>query len=326
MDLCNVACTHVAVYDRTQGHQAGYSVYNVNTGQHCCFLPQEPHTIEIQWPYLLCAHDNEIKLWRMVDVTVHVASLQAKVHAMAFVEPQKAVIVWDSAHGLSWGVFAVSPKTLLLLRSGQLPKGQVGRVSASHIEARTSDGLRYYDMYRLESTPRVDRRARLRLRPTVPIKWDEIKRDNLDCKHWSLMVGPSVEANLRGSVADGVTLAIDVPMYWHAGTSSLTRFRMLSFACNNSMHVLCPGVAVSPDRRFVVIREERPLGRYALRIERRRLPLFEGVLGNRQEHVARKTQSHNARLEAYLAFERLLHRLLSPALPPTIIDDVFMCF
>ena len=321
MDLCNGALTHVAVYKpEANSNATGYNIYNIQTGRHCAFLPAAPHTIDIQWPYILCAHSREVKLWRAIGAAVMpIAAFQIDMVAMAFVAPSVAVVVWNCDQRLAWAKFEVSATAMRPVRSGMMPPGQVMWMSATHIELLTDNcnKIQYFDMYSLALTPKIARSARLELKPTVPVQWDEQTVDLADRRHSELV-----------SDLDGTTrVVLDSPV--SSSRSEAPHYVQLSrvsiSTCGAGMSVvLTAGIALAPDHSHIIIREDYVCGTAPVRFEKRHLVPFTGCQGNAAADKRLRVCANEG--AGYLEYERRLHNLLLPVLREQIIRDIFMCF
>jgi hypothetical protein len=316
MDQCNIEGTHVAVFvPQKPTRPAGYRIFEIESGRHCLWHPHVPHTLDVQWPYVLAAHKHELKLW---NGSLLVQSLQMTVHAMGFVAPRQAVVVWRQNRskecGLSWGLFEVMPDSFKLVRGGTIPSGTVRRISTTHIEFATPHGsVQYLDMYKLQNEAEVDRTARLALRHRVPIVWN---------KTW--LSQNHHDNRAITSPFDGTShVMIDAPMRNPSVLLIQTRTELRT--CNGRLSViLSPGIALTPDCRHIVIRENYASVCEPVRFEKRAIVSFHGCCGNAEaDRCYRECKNQGG---AYRDYENRLHALLSPVLDPGIVRDIFACF
>ena len=262
MDLTNVSCSHVAVYDSLRQGYHFTALIRVAILLYARRATYHRYTVAVRIGAPTRCQVMGVPRFHQRRQQTH----QCATYGIRCGRPSGHSL--EMQRPASLGLFGVDQQGLQLVRSGLIPAliYHTVRASPTHIEFADRDGnLKYFDMYGLLFAGSLTRAQRLTFAPCVPLQWDEQDIDMYQASVSSLT-----------SRADGTT-AIDV--HSHAMRDRLLVLSRIGINahCGQVSTVLSPGIALSPDHRHFVIREEYIHGRAPNKFEKRHIAPFRGV-------------------------------------------------
>lgn len=311
---------------------AHYEIYCVETGALVGILPGTSKFLCIQWPFVVAVQGARFEVWTQGDAQIymkdHAIGEVSGVDSATFVARNKIVIGWARGEDRTWGLFQIPEvsaqkcDTCELLRTAKIEKGMmVHACSDSHIEFRpvhqakvhsdgVLDGALFTDLATLRTTKSIDRNNRLALKAASPIMWSLVPFRPFHYQTHGL-----------ATVADNCTIQLSCQTYTQSDLRRFSRADLrIDPVVGSPVRVRAPGIAITPDKHWFVIRKTQATGSSGS-FEARRTPCFQGCGGDDAAHARMLKENYK-----YAWQHARLNAILSAVLPVAIIDDIFRCF